>query len=763
MTFELLDFQGTAVDQLRESIAEWAQAVKTRGQPPLTVDGEPIPLLAHVTAITGAGKTPILASVIGGVGPGVVIWTSNRSVVVDQTAVNLATRYRHFLPAKTTIIADKPTQDQWNLVLNGQDELVILCMTVGSWNAVSPTSGGKERLNFRRPAADWAGATSPWTQLAQLADRPLWIVYDEGHGQTENQLDQLLELNPVGIIAASGTPRFSPRLEQLRTTLDASQTFGPIAAKSMVEVPTEKVARAGLLKAHVELVDLNMENESQIQAVVAKLAELDVLSQRSGADVRPIAIYVTEQSDSTTAEPRPVTIWKILTEKLGVQPNTIALSTQTKEIPHDAERVVELAQLKPRHRHIIFNKKFQEGWDQPEAYIAYFDGETGSTLRLKQVIGRVIRQPNGAHFQEADLNTAYLYVSSPDVKFAAIVASLKKSLAQEYGSDEFGEPNVTVGLKSEKPGPIELRSDLPDLSLPNWVLAGRDIDSLFAVIRSAGERMFPVVDLEAAGQARRITFSLTDTQSAMVDRMASIGRHIRSLNKDYFMERVRILSREAEARLPEQILAGPMFAQTSAALSPAQVELSRLANEYVDGFESRARFDPNPRKKDALWRPTSFRPSRAGGVAYARSIHPVYPDSPAFLNKDEKEMAQALDGMNGWWERNPPSKAQGGYGLTMPVQVGGSQSFFPDFLWWIDDGCWAIDTTGVHILGPKVRGKLLTLADPRIALVTRGKVMSSFDSVEDTKGWTLTLPGPSGASRDYYPDLPALLSAMRST
>jgi hypothetical protein len=98
----------------------------------------------------------------------------------------------------------------------------------------------------------------------------------------------------------------------------------------------------------------------------------------------------------------------------------------------------------------------------------------------------------------------------------------------------------------------------------------------------------------------------------------------------------------------------------------------------------------------------------------------------------------------------------------MPVQVGGSQRFYPDFLWWVDEAVWAIDTTGVHILGPKVRGKLFGLMLPKVALVTRGKVAVSLDTVEDKAGWTLLLPGPAAPRRTQYADLSALLAALRA-
>jgi type III restriction enzyme len=768
MTFALFEFQDAAARSLSDAIADWVTRVVDRGRPPTTVDGDPIPLFAHLTAITGAGKTPILARVMGSVGPAIVLWTTNRSVVIDQTVEKLRTTYRHFLPPDTTIIGEKPTQAEWTALMDDEAGVVIWCLTVASWNDTDETTRGtaEARLNIHRPAPDWAGEQSPWDQLGDLdgRKRPLWVVYDEGHGQTDVQLDQLLSLNPVGIIAASGTPSFSPRIDQLRDSLRGSEVYGPVVDAAMVEIPTTAVAAAGLLKSGIEMVDLNTDAESKIVAAVDQLRLLDDLAADTGVALSPRAIYVVEESDRRTGEPRPVTIWNTLTAHCGVDPCSIAVATSTRELPRDAERVTDLAQLRPRHRHLIFNKKFQEGWDDPDAYVAYFDGETRSATRIKQIIGRVIRQPGARHFEgTADLNTAFLYMSSPDARFASIVESIRRHLVEEYGADEAGEPNVRVRRRSERPPLVPLREGLPDLSLPVLIITAAGLEPLFERLTAAANRPFEPADLDAPGTATRMTFTLTETQQRITAQVAEIGRHIRTLNRDYFRDRCRTLSREAFDRLPEAPLAGAMFDQTSAAGSVAQAEVGRLAVEYVTDFEARVRYAQEPDPAHDTWRPRPLDTTRPATLAFARSVHLAYPDAPSFLNTPERAMAAALDAAgDGWWVRNPPTRALGGYGVPMPVQVGGSQTFFPDFLWWVDEHCFAIDTTGVHLLDAKVRGKLLALTTPRIALVTAGRVSPNLDTLEERAGWTLVLPGTAGPRRTHHPALAQVLAALRA-
>ena len=189
--------------------------------------------------------------------------------------------------------------------------------------------------------------------------------------------------------------------------------------------------------------------------------------------------------------------------------------------------------------------------------------------------------------------------------------------------------------------------------------------------------------------------------------------------------------------------------------------IGRLAVEYVTGFEARVTYAQEPDSVHDTWRPKPLDVTRPATLVFVRSVHPAYPDAPSYLNTPERAMAAALDATGaGWWVRNAPTRALGGYGVPMPVQVAGSQTFFPDFLWWVDETCFAIDTTGVHLLDAKVRGKLLALTNPKIVLVTAGRVSANLDTLEERTGWTLVLPGPAAPRRTHYADLGPLLAAL---
>ncbi len=772
MRFTLRPFQDKAVAEVMEAIAEWAKATTDLGRGPSDVDANPIPLLPHLTAITGAGKTPILAKIIGSLGPAVVLWTSNREVVISQSVEKLNNDYRVFFPPDTTIIGERPTPDQWAAMLSSIEGTFVWCRSVASWNAPNDEARGTDaaRQTIHRPAPDSGDPRSYWEQLADpdTRKRPLWVVYDESQGQTDVQLDQLLELSPVGVLAASGSPHFSARVDALREILKGSAIWGPIAAKAMVVVPTEEVAKEGLLKTIIELDDLHTDEASRVKAALDQYEAIKKEARRGKINLNPRVLFVTEESDKprkAAGEARPVILWRLLTERHGISPTQVAVATSTKELPVGAERVNDLGQLRERHRFLIFNKRFQEGWDDAEAYIAFFDGETKSAQRITQIIGRIIRQPGQRAFAgRPALNTATIFLSSPDTKFAAIVEDIRKHLVDQYGRDENDEANVTVRTRAQRPAAVPLRAQAAGLDLPVWVLEARAdrLAPAFERIAVAGRSPYSDMDREAAGRLTRRSIVLTEKQKTLAAQTIAIGEHIRSSNRDFLLDRVGSLSGRAFSALPEAIVAGPMFEQDSAMLSAAQRDLGEKAVRYVADFENTVEFAKEADPTRATWRPQALQPTQPAVLRFTRSLHASYPESRAFLNPDEREMATALDATGeGWWIRNPPSASMGGYGLPMPIKIAGSENFYPDFLWWVDGKCFAVDTTGLHILKAKVRGKLLALGTPKIALVTRGTVGPTFDTNEDEGGWTLVLPGPNEARRLLFDDLAALLADLR--
>jgi type III restriction enzyme len=758
-SFRLFGFQEVAAQEMREAALSWVAYSVARGHPPEY--GEmAIPFLGQLKAVTGSGKTPVLASTVGGLGDALVLWTTRSSAVVEQTFANLNGRYRSLLPAHTKIVRNISSQLPWRELIDSTTGLTIWVLTVASWNEAEAQTGDADaRLRLRRPHQDWAGEGSPWEELREQLKRPLWVVSDESHNQSEVQLDQLAALGPKGFFMASATPLVNNLFTKWEEALNQGEETKQLLKAGRVPIFTRDVVAADLLKMTIELVDYRSGAEESLDGALDALAEVERAAAAEEAPVTPRAIYVVERSNpprGSTEEARPVVIWRYLRER-GVAPEEIAIFTDTKTLPTEAERITSLSQLEPRYRHIIFNQSLQEGWDDPEAYVCYFDGVTRSFVRIRQIVGRVLRQPGARRFSAEALNTATLILQTPASVYETVVSELKQEL-RLYDSDEdpaFSAPRLKT--RKQPLTPVPVKRNAKKLSLPRYALKAPDMSRIERDLQSRAARPWRQQDLDAPGTGRKAVVSLERGSEEYQD--IDVLRSARTKNGDFLRRRILQRNRTCSNKIHSDYFHGPAFEQFSCHGSQAQLELTSLAAEIVDYFEERVGYQDDPDPDCAIWKIDEYRPRGQDMVSFDRAAHAEY--SKDDLNKDEMPFARAIDRVRGViWQRNPSTASQG-YGIPLPKKVGDSSTFYPDFLIWKNDICWAVDTTGRHLLDAKVRGKLIALETPRMALVVRGKVDLGSGSREGKDGWSLVLPRQSlSPTVEHSDDLDALVRLL---
>ena len=99
--------------------------------------GELLPFLCRLRAITGSGKTPILALTARHLSRGVVLWTTNRGAVISQTLANLRSggKYSEILPEGTQVfLLGEMSAADWTQTMSSETGLTILLSTVAAFN-----------------------------------------------------------------------------------------------------------------------------------------------------------------------------------------------------------------------------------------------------------------------------------------------------------------------------------------------------------------------------------------------------------------------------------------------------------------------------------------------------------------------------------------------------------------------------------------------------------------------------------------------------
>ena len=258
-TIELLPFQVRASQQIVN------RYLKLQADPkrPAEHKGWDVPYYQALSALTGAGKTPILADAVTQMRTAaafepLVLWISKAKAVVDQTFGNFASggKYGHLIKPFEPVYLSEITPAQ----IEDVGTPFIALTTVGTFNQKDKANG----TLLVHKAGDDSGDTSLWDALIKrssgtAARRPLIVVYDEGHNLSDQQTDLLLELEPDAFLVASATMRTPGRLgrmiERLRDAgwSDEPQDDNKEDVKSclVTAVSSKAVVNAGLVKKQV--------------------------------------------------------------------------------------------------------------------------------------------------------------------------------------------------------------------------------------------------------------------------------------------------------------------------------------------------------------------------------------------------------------------------------------------------------------------------------------------------------------------------------
>lgn len=741
MTIELLDFQQQAATQLVDTAVRYF----TGGQD--TIGGRPVPFIGQLKAVTGAGKTPILADVVSRLKPAVILWTTKFGAVVDQTVTNLKGKYRPLLGAGNVEIVNFGeiiSPSQWEYLIERKDGLTIIVSTVASWNS----SEKDERLNVHRPCPDW-GERTRWDRLKLDRKRPLWIVYDEAHNTTTEQVELLDDLNPAGFFVASAS--------QIKGKLQLYLTSLPEAPRKerIVPISTRAVVDAQLLKSTISLADYDSSTDEMIADVVKRRDDLHRRLIALASPTVPKAIYVVETSNVRAKdgeESRPVAIWRTLVNLCKVPPENIAVCTNTKDLPRDAIRVETIDQLSDQYTHIVFNKKLQEGWDDPSVYVCYFDGKTQSPTRIQQVLGRAVRQPSMSHFHDEELNTAYFFFNCPSDLLEKITDQLKEEL-RIYKGDEPGFEPFEFKQERKAVPKIPLKQEwIGKLTVPNLQPEMPAGDYLGKLIK---KKTFDFGEEDRSARGRALINIVSVATGDVSQAKRNLLEDMRVRCGAFLYENVRTLSKNCCSAIHPDTFSTPQLNKTACYNSKALEHYREVAQSVVQDYENHVRLSQLADAEDEFYAVGSYQPSGSVEKPFDNAGHPFY-DANAFRG-DELAVAKAIDKFGYAWVRN---KDRLDYGIPLPIKSGSSSTFYPDFLWWVKKTVWALDPTGQFILNEKVRAKLLTVPAPlKIALLTKGQLNPNYTHLTEA-GWALVRFRFGNAAPENFETLDDLLKTV---
>lgn len=313
----------------------------------------PVPFYQALSALTGAGKTPILADAVAQIRmvrplQPIVLWISKAKAVVGQTFANMEPggKYNHLVEAfSVQYLSDLTPQ----AIADGETPVLALA-TVGTFNQKGKGDG---TLIVHKPSEDVHGSQSLWDTLASRKSasserRPLLIVYDEAQNLSDQQTDLLLALEPDAMLVASATMKTPGRLGLVIQRLKQegwsdepeSDTKEDIRSCLVTAVSSKAVVLAGLVKKQIILGGYTSIPETMIDDMLTAMETAREKAVDLQAGFEPKAIYVCKtnvnQDDGTTdlasrpfdqRKAPPILIWRYLVEKKRASARLISPST----------------------------------------------------------------------------------------------------------------------------------------------------------------------------------------------------------------------------------------------------------------------------------------------------------------------------------------------------------------------------------------------------------------------------------------------------
>jgi type III restriction enzyme len=427
---------------------------------------------------TGGGKTLLATQVLGLIyqtilkarnGTGLVLWIVPSDQIYKDTLKALRDR-RHFYRESLEFGLSRRIE-----VWEKQD---IARLTPGQLSAnlnilmlklASTNREAREQLKFFRdsggnivqhfPAEDDSDAHKALKARVPNLDM---LVEDEARGEylTKTSLGNLVRLCEPAVILDEGHKATSSLARSTIEGFNASivvelSATPPKEANALTRVTGKELLDEQMIKLPINIANSNQKSwKDCLTQARDKREELARVAaehfSQSGNLIRPIVLVQVERTGKDQRDPKFVhseDVKEHLMQRLGVTESAIAIKTSEKD---DIEGIDLLAEGCPVEW-IITKSALQEGWDCPYAYVLVSLNNTGSQLAMTQLVGRVLRQPDGQKTPLAELNESYVFCLNR--RASDITREVKKALEQE-GYEGDAESVVDRSTGGGKPEPF---------------------------------------------------------------------------------------------------------------------------------------------------------------------------------------------------------------------------------------------------------------------------------------------------------------------
>ena len=263
-------------------------------------------------------------------------------------------------------------------------------------------------------------------------NREIILIIDESHhtASSEKSKEVIKKINPKMTIEVSATPKISDT--------DYVQSV------DLQEVKEEEMVKKSIrLNSKLSNMVDNTTDELIIKTALEKRQQLKNNYENENSDVNPLVLIQLPDARRGMLDRKDKTI-KMLDSRFGITTENGKLAIYLS----DKDNKINLENIEKNTNEVevlIFKQAITVGWDCPRSSILVLFREWKKFEFSIQTIGRIIRMPEIKHYDNDELNHAYVYTNIKEVQIAEDVTKDYITIYESIRRDDLNDP---VDLKS---------------------------------------------------------------------------------------------------------------------------------------------------------------------------------------------------------------------------------------------------------------------------------------------------------------------------
>lgn len=311
-------------------------------------------------------------------------------------------------------LADYIIDSRYNLILLEElsaDALPANTILFANWESMIKTNKGTgEWANRAVRQGEDSRNIVDILDATRAEGKEIILIVDEAHQTYLGPKSQALVntiIKPKLTLEVSATPLLKPSGDDVTDN-----------KARIVKVPFDEVVNSGLIKQETRInfeikshLNEHSSDEAVIDAALERRSILEEMYSGEESDIKPLVLIQLPTEDSEKTSVLDTTVRVRVEDFLatkGINYSNGKLAIWLSEEKRNKERIEE--DDSPVEV-LIFKKAIATGWDCPRAQILVMLHDMKSEVFKIQTVGRILRMPEAHHYNNVDLNAAYVYTN----------------------------------------------------------------------------------------------------------------------------------------------------------------------------------------------------------------------------------------------------------------------------------------------------------------------------------------------------------------